>query len=181
MMRRGWRNRVPIYSISSLISLYSLDLAFFLDAFRDVYEVRVYTSLDFRSRTDWTSRSPARPSSSSELRPAKTGIHTIELTRFDAVASSLSSSSTCTSLFPRCPKPRREKKVLTTLSDDVKRRRTLPDHHPSRSRSRPAPFSRQLVPLADGRKRPVHLPRPQTRSFACVPPFRPRFHPEGSI
>lgn len=31
--------RVPIYSITSLISLYSLDLAFFLDAFRDVYEV----------------------------------------------------------------------------------------------------------------------------------------------
>ncbi|GAA6058395.1 hypothetical protein JCM3770_002471 [Rhodotorula araucariae] len=30
---------VPIYSISSLISLYSLDLAFFLDAVRDVYEV----------------------------------------------------------------------------------------------------------------------------------------------
>ncbi|GAA5992115.1 hypothetical protein JCM10908_001774 [Rhodotorula pacifica] len=32
---------VPIYSISSLISLYSLDLAFFLDAFRDVYEAFV--------------------------------------------------------------------------------------------------------------------------------------------
>ncbi|BGP57667.1 hypothetical protein JCM8202v2_005314 [Rhodotorula sphaerocarpa] len=32
---------VPIYSITSLISLYSLDLAFFLDAFRDVYEAFV--------------------------------------------------------------------------------------------------------------------------------------------
>ncbi|GAA5869265.1 hypothetical protein JCM3774_004188 [Rhodotorula dairenensis] len=32
---------VPIYSISSLIALYSLDLAFFLDAFRDVYEAFV--------------------------------------------------------------------------------------------------------------------------------------------
>ncbi|GAA6005875.1 hypothetical protein JCM10207_007260 [Rhodosporidiobolus poonsookiae] len=32
---------VPIYSISSLISLYSLDAAFFLDAFRDVYEAFV--------------------------------------------------------------------------------------------------------------------------------------------
>lgn len=31
--------RVPLYSLSSLISLYSLDLAFFIDAFRDVYEV----------------------------------------------------------------------------------------------------------------------------------------------
>ncbi|GAA5981455.1 hypothetical protein JCM11641_004768 [Rhodosporidiobolus odoratus] len=32
---------VPIYSLSSLISLYSLDAAFFLDAFRDVYEAFV--------------------------------------------------------------------------------------------------------------------------------------------
>ncbi|GAA5914147.1 hypothetical protein JCM6882_004937 [Rhodosporidiobolus microsporus] len=32
---------VPIYSISSLISLYSLDAAFFVDAFRDVYEAFV--------------------------------------------------------------------------------------------------------------------------------------------
>lgn len=33
--------RVPIYSISSLISLYSLDAAFFLDAIRDIYEAFV--------------------------------------------------------------------------------------------------------------------------------------------
>jgi hypothetical protein len=33
--------RVPIYSISSLISLYSLDAAFFLDAVRDIYEAFV--------------------------------------------------------------------------------------------------------------------------------------------
>ncbi|KDE02756.1 hypothetical protein MVLG_06702 [Microbotryum lychnidis-dioicae p1A1 Lamole] len=32
---------VPIYSLSSLISLYSLDLAFFLDAVRDIYEAFV--------------------------------------------------------------------------------------------------------------------------------------------
>ncbi|GAA5867370.1 hypothetical protein JCM8547_003323 [Rhodosporidiobolus lusitaniae] len=32
---------VPIYSISSLISLYSLDAAFFVDAFRDIYEAFV--------------------------------------------------------------------------------------------------------------------------------------------
>lgn len=32
--------RVPIYSLSTLISLYSLDLAFFVDAVRDIYEVR---------------------------------------------------------------------------------------------------------------------------------------------
>ena len=36
--------RVPIYSIASLISLYSLELAFFLDAIRDVYEVRLSCS-----------------------------------------------------------------------------------------------------------------------------------------
>ncbi|SCV66894.1 BQ2448_5540 [Microbotryum intermedium] len=35
---------VPIYSLSSLISLYSLDLAFFLDAVRDIYEVRTTDS-----------------------------------------------------------------------------------------------------------------------------------------
>ena len=31
---------MPIYSLSSLLSLYSLDAAFFVDAIRDVYEVR---------------------------------------------------------------------------------------------------------------------------------------------
>lgn len=31
---------VPIYAISSLISLFSLDVAFIIDAIRDVYEVR---------------------------------------------------------------------------------------------------------------------------------------------
>lgn len=40
---------VPIYSVSSLISLYSLDAAFFVDAFRDIYEVRI-PSLLSRSR-----------------------------------------------------------------------------------------------------------------------------------
>ncbi|GAA6044171.1 hypothetical protein JCM8097_007217 [Rhodosporidiobolus ruineniae] len=32
---------VPVYSVAALISLYSLDLAFFIDAFRDVYEAFV--------------------------------------------------------------------------------------------------------------------------------------------
>lgn len=31
---------VPIYGISSLISLFSLDAAFVIDAIRDIYEVR---------------------------------------------------------------------------------------------------------------------------------------------
>jgi hypothetical protein len=35
---------VPIYAISSLISLFSLDAAFIIDAIRDVYEVRCYSS-----------------------------------------------------------------------------------------------------------------------------------------
>jgi hypothetical protein len=30
---------VPVYSIASLVSLYSLDAAFFIDAVRDIYEV----------------------------------------------------------------------------------------------------------------------------------------------
>jgi hypothetical protein len=35
---------VPIYAISSLISLFSLDAAFIIDVIRDVYEVRCYSS-----------------------------------------------------------------------------------------------------------------------------------------
>lgn len=31
---------VPIYAISSLISLFSLNAAFFIDVVRDIYEVR---------------------------------------------------------------------------------------------------------------------------------------------
>lgn len=32
---------VPVYAISSLISLFSLQAAFFIDVVRDIYEVRV--------------------------------------------------------------------------------------------------------------------------------------------
>ena len=35
---------VPIYAISSLISLFSLEAAFVIDAIRDIYEVRVLDS-----------------------------------------------------------------------------------------------------------------------------------------
>lgn len=35
------RVRVPIYAIASMISLYSLNIAFFLDALRDIYEAFV--------------------------------------------------------------------------------------------------------------------------------------------
>jgi hypothetical protein len=31
---------VPLYAISSLISLFSLEAAFFIDAIRDIYEAR---------------------------------------------------------------------------------------------------------------------------------------------
>jgi Organic solute transporter Ostalpha len=31
---------VPIYAISSLVSLHSIEAAFFIDAIRDIYEVR---------------------------------------------------------------------------------------------------------------------------------------------
>ena len=31
---------VPLYAIASLISLFSLEAAFFIDAVRDIYEVR---------------------------------------------------------------------------------------------------------------------------------------------
>lgn len=34
-------NRVPIYAISSLLSLYSLAAAFYVDAIRDLYEAFV--------------------------------------------------------------------------------------------------------------------------------------------
>lgn len=33
------RHRVPLYAVSSLIALFSLDAAFFIDAIRDLYEV----------------------------------------------------------------------------------------------------------------------------------------------
>lgn len=32
---------VPLYAVSSLISLFSLEAAFFIDAIRDIYEVRL--------------------------------------------------------------------------------------------------------------------------------------------
>lgn len=47
---------VPLYAIASLISLFSLEAAFFIDAVRDVYEVRPVSfaqlgvSLGLRSR-----------------------------------------------------------------------------------------------------------------------------------
>ena len=34
---------IPIYAVASLISLFSLEAAFFIDAIRDVYEVRITT------------------------------------------------------------------------------------------------------------------------------------------
>lgn len=34
---------VPLYAIASLISLFSLEAAFFIDAVRDIYEVRLYS------------------------------------------------------------------------------------------------------------------------------------------
>ena len=34
---------VPLYAISSLISLFSLGAAFVIDAIRDIYEVRSFT------------------------------------------------------------------------------------------------------------------------------------------
>jgi uncharacterized membrane protein len=41
---------VPVYSIASLVSLYSLDAAFFIDAVRDIYEVRARYLLSSPSR-----------------------------------------------------------------------------------------------------------------------------------
>ena len=35
---------VPLYAIASLISLFSLEAAFFIDAIRDIYEVRLTLS-----------------------------------------------------------------------------------------------------------------------------------------
>jgi hypothetical protein len=40
--------RVPLYAISSLIAIFSLEAAFFIDAVRDLYEVRF--CLDFARR-----------------------------------------------------------------------------------------------------------------------------------
>lgn len=54
--------RVPIYSLSSLISLYSLDLAFFVDAVRDVYEV---CRMLYGNQHKLTTLENARPLSSS--------------------------------------------------------------------------------------------------------------------
>jgi hypothetical protein len=34
---------VPVYAVSSLISLFSLDAAFIIDVIRDVYEVRYHS------------------------------------------------------------------------------------------------------------------------------------------
>ncbi len=42
---------VPIYAVSSLISLFSLDVAFIIDAIRDVYEVRCHSPKLFRLRS----------------------------------------------------------------------------------------------------------------------------------
>ena len=36
-------SRVPLYAISSLIALFSLEAAFFIDAVRDLYEVLIDT------------------------------------------------------------------------------------------------------------------------------------------
>ena len=41
---------VPIYAVSSLISLFSLRAAFFIDAIRDVYEVRTHISRSWHSQ-----------------------------------------------------------------------------------------------------------------------------------
>jgi hypothetical protein len=38
-LRPADRRRVPLYAISSLIALFSLEAAFFIDAVRDLYEV----------------------------------------------------------------------------------------------------------------------------------------------
>jgi hypothetical protein len=48
---------VPIYALSSLISLFSLDAAFFIDVIRDVYEVcTVYTRVFFLVKLEHRSR-----------------------------------------------------------------------------------------------------------------------------
>ena len=38
-------NRVPVYSLASLISLFSLDAAYWIDVGRDLYEVGRYLSI----------------------------------------------------------------------------------------------------------------------------------------
>lgn len=55
--------RVPVYSISSAISLYSSDAAFFVDALRDIYEVGLSSIARF------VCSYPDRHSLSSEHRP----------------------------------------------------------------------------------------------------------------
>lgn len=39
---------VPLYAISSLIALFSLEAAFVIDAIRDIYEVRLYYAFSKR-------------------------------------------------------------------------------------------------------------------------------------
>lgn len=43
--------RVPLYALSSLIALYSLNAAFFIDAIRDLYEVSYMAVLTQSSHT----------------------------------------------------------------------------------------------------------------------------------
>jgi hypothetical protein len=38
-------DRVPLYAISSLIAIFSLEAAFFIDAIRDLYEVSHFSDL----------------------------------------------------------------------------------------------------------------------------------------
>ena len=40
---------VPLYAIASLISIFSLEAAFFIDAVRDIYEVRTLSSAQLAS------------------------------------------------------------------------------------------------------------------------------------
>lgn len=42
---------VPIYAISSLIALFSLEAAFVIDAIRDIYEASAFKAV-FRANTD---------------------------------------------------------------------------------------------------------------------------------
>lgn len=59
----------------------------------------------------------------------------------------------------------------------LQRRRTLPHHHPSRSRARQTPFSRQPLPATDGCERPFHVSRLEARHFACVSSLAPGNRP----
>lgn len=38
---------VPLYGISSLISLFSLEAAFVIDVIRDIYEVRIFSTVPY--------------------------------------------------------------------------------------------------------------------------------------